>query len=242
MSEIQSIAILGATGRLGTQLLAALARHPRHKSLDIRVLTRPSPWPTEVDPSLRVTVYPIQYGTPGTHESLLRALRGVDIVISTVGDDSGLSGKDVKSIAELPGFRAQDVVAKAAKAAGVKFFVPSEFGYPTHTLPDEPKSFMSGKKRHLDLLRSIGLPWVVLYSGTFPSFEPIPTMLPSMNDSVSKGSPPYITTRFHTSAYLLHILLDQDISELPWSFYRILGTRREKLVRDAGGDKWILRA
>ena len=125
MSEIQSIAILGATGRLGTQLLAALAKHPRHKSLEIRVLTRPSPWPTEVDSSLRVAVYPIQYGTPDTHEALLRALRGVDVVISTVGDDSGLNGKDVRSIAELPGFRAQDVVARAAQAAGVKLFVPS---------------------------------------------------------------------------------------------------------------------
>lgn len=125
MSEIQSIAILGATGRLGTQLLAALAKHPRHKSLDIRILTRPSPWPTEVDPCLRVTVYPIQYGTRYTHEALKRALHGVDVVISTVGDDSGLSSKDVRSIAELPGFRAQDAVAKAAKAAGVRLFVPS---------------------------------------------------------------------------------------------------------------------
>ena len=125
MSGIQSIAILGATGRLGTQLLAALAKHPQRKSLDIRVLTRPSPWPTEVDPSLRVTVYPIQYGTPDTHEVLTRALRGVDVVISTVGDDSGLGGKDVRSISELPGFRAQDAVARAAKAAGVKLFVPS---------------------------------------------------------------------------------------------------------------------
>jgi len=125
MSEIQSIAILGATGSLGTQLLAALAKHPRHKSLDIRVLTRPSPWPTEVESGLRVTVYPIQYGTRNAHEALMRALRGVDVVISTVGDDSGLSSRDVRSIAELPGFRAQDAVAKAAKAAGVKLFIPS---------------------------------------------------------------------------------------------------------------------
>ena len=126
-------------------------------------------------------MYPIQYGTSDTHDALLRALRGVDVVISTVGDDSGLSSKDIRSIAELPGFRAQNVVAKAAKAAGVKLFVPSsvpslrhdpccgltvindrEFGYPTHTLPDDPNSFMGGKKRHLDLLKSIGLPWQVL--------------------------------------------------------------------------------
>jgi hypothetical protein len=35
----------------------------------------------------------------------------------------------------------------------------SEFGYPTHTLPDDSHSFMGGKRRHLDLLKSIGLPW-----------------------------------------------------------------------------------
>ena len=77
-----------------------------------------------------MTVYPIQYGTHDTHEALLRALCGVDVVISTVGDDSGLSNKDVRSVAELPGFRSQDVVAKAAKAAGVKLFVPSSVPSP----------------------------------------------------------------------------------------------------------------
>ena len=70
----------------------------------------------------------------------------------------------------------------------------------------------------------------------------VSTMLPSVNDSTSKGAPLYITTRFHTATYLLHILLDQDASELPWSYYRILGTRREKLTNDASGEKWILRA
>lgn len=67
-------------------------------------------------------------------------------------------------------------------------------------------------------------------------------MLSFTNDTTSKGAPPFITTRFHAATYLLRILLDQDASELPWAFYRILGTRREKLVSDAGGDKWVLRA
>lgn len=125
MSPYRSLAILGATGSLGEQLLAALAHHPRAKTLDIRILTRPSPWNIPVDPVLNVSVYQITYNTPETRTELLEALLGVDVVISVVGDDSGLTSRDVKSSAELPGFRAQDLVARVAKEAGVKLFVPA---------------------------------------------------------------------------------------------------------------------
>lgn len=125
MSPYRSLAILGATGNVGEQLLTALAHHPRSKSLDIRILTRPSPWRIPVDPTLNFSVYQINYNTRDTRSELLEALRGVDVVISTVGDDSGLTSRDVQTSAELPGFRAQDIVAKVAKEAGVRLFVPA---------------------------------------------------------------------------------------------------------------------
>jgi putative NADH-flavin reductase len=125
MSPCRSIAILGATGNFGEQILAALSQHPRAKSLDIRILTRPSPWQIPVDPSLNISLYQITYNTRGTHAALLDALTGVDVVISAVGDDSGLTSREVKNSGALPGFKAQDQVATAAKAAGVKLFVPS---------------------------------------------------------------------------------------------------------------------
>jgi uncharacterized protein YbjT (DUF2867 family) len=125
MSSYRSLAILGATGNLGEQLLAAIARDPRAKPLDIRILTRPSPWQIPVDPGLNVSLHQITYNTRNTHASLLKALKGVDVVISAVGDDSGLTSRDVANSGELPGFKAQDEVARAAKEAGVKLFVPA---------------------------------------------------------------------------------------------------------------------
>ena len=125
MSPYKSLAIVGATGNLGEQLLAALADDPRGRTLDIRILTRPSPWQITVDPGLNVSLHQITYNTRNTHSTLLQALKGVDVVISTLGDDSGLTSRDVRNSGELPGFRAQDEVARAAKEAGVKLFVPS---------------------------------------------------------------------------------------------------------------------
>jgi uncharacterized protein YbjT (DUF2867 family) len=125
MAPYRSLAILGASGNVGEQLLAALAKHPYAKFLDIRILTRPSPWKVKGDPALHVRVFEITYNMRETHAMLVDALRGVDVVISTVGDDSGLTGRDVKNCGELPGFKAQDAVARAAKEAGVKLFVPA---------------------------------------------------------------------------------------------------------------------
>jgi uncharacterized protein YbjT (DUF2867 family) len=125
MSPYRSLAVLGATGNVGEQLLAALAQHPQAKFLDIRILTRPSPWTVKGDPALHVRIFEIVYNSKDTHAMLVEALRGVDVVISTVGDDSGLTGRDVKNCGELPGFKAQNDVARAAKEAGVKLFVPA---------------------------------------------------------------------------------------------------------------------
>jgi len=240
MSPCQSIAILGATGNLGEQLLAALSHHPRARTLDIRILTRPSPWQIPVGPGLTITSYQITYNTEDTHASLLKALKGVDVVISAVGDDSGLTNREVKNSGALPGFRAQDEVAKAAKAAGVKLFVPAEYGFPTHTLPNDSLAFLIGKKFHLNLLRSLSLPWLLVYAGAFPRIEPSPTPLPPCNEATSKGAPPYETTRYHVASYVVHLVLDGDLDSLRWGIYRILGIRRDKLVVADGRERWVV--
>ena len=132
-----SLAILGATGKLGSYFLRALSEHPLASTLSIRLLTRQhSPNPTAGDklasshPNLSITLHEIEYNKgEETERQLASVLEDVEVVISTVGDpDLEKEGKGLKDIVhcgELPGFKAQEVVARAAKKAGVKLFVPS---------------------------------------------------------------------------------------------------------------------
>jgi nucleoside-diphosphate-sugar epimerase len=130
MSAPLTIAILGATGTLGPSLLQAIADHPKVLDARIRILTRPTSAEKAHTlaaryPTLYLTVHAVDYTGAEAETGLAAALRGVDVVLSAVGDDSGLTRKDVAHSGLLPGFIAQDAVARAAKAAGVKLFVPS---------------------------------------------------------------------------------------------------------------------
>ncbi|KAK1760324.1 hypothetical protein QBC47DRAFT_366884 [Echria macrotheca] len=113
-----SVAIIGATGNVGRLILAALqsATPPFER---ITVLTRSSSTPP--DPSLLTN--------PNTHivtvdytsrDSLVSALHGVDAVVSAIATQS---------------VDTQKQIIDAAVEAGVRFFIPSEFGLAnTHPL------------------------------------------------------------------------------------------------------------
>jgi len=112
MVVIKNVAIVGASGALGVPVLNALVDS---KKFNVTVLTRTS---SKGDFPASVKVVPVDYDSV---ESLTAALRGQDVVVSTVGP-TGLQG--------------QSLVIDAAVAAGVKRFLPSEFGSNT----DNPKS------------------------------------------------------------------------------------------------------
>ncbi|KAI6032081.1 hypothetical protein BKA83DRAFT_4209748 [Pisolithus microcarpus] len=78
----------------------------------------------------------------------------VDVVIST------LSGE---------GLHAQYKLADAAKAAGVKLFVPSEFGMPTRGATEGQ---LAEKSKLADYAQSIGLPITRVYNGLYQEFLP----------------------------------------------------------------------
>ncbi|KAJ7458743.1 hypothetical protein B0H11DRAFT_2060844 [Mycena galericulata] len=164
-----TIAILGASGTLGPFLLQALAAHPMATDVHIRVLTRPASLQkvhniTEAYGNLHLTVHAIDYSATDADTSLGAALRGVDVVVSAV--------KDVAHTGLLPGFIAQDTVARTAKTAGVRLFVPSEYGAPTHTIGLDSPHYVVGKRHHIELLRTLKLPYLLMYSGAFSPTEP----------------------------------------------------------------------
>lgn len=92
----------------------------------------------------------INYDEPST---LVDAFRGVEIVISAIG------------------FRAlerQKCLARAAKEAGVKIFVPSEYGGETHKT--EGQVYFLAKKGIQEYLEEIKLPYTLFYTGSSPDF------------------------------------------------------------------------
>jgi uncharacterized protein YbjT (DUF2867 family) len=94
-------------------------------------------------------VIPVDYSDP---ESIKNALSGVDVVVSTI---SG-AALDV-----------QGKIAEAAKEAGVKLFVPSEFGGVTE---GETEGMFGQKASIQDQLKAVRIPYAVFYTGPFADY------------------------------------------------------------------------
>ncbi|RSL45181.1 hypothetical protein CEP51_016125 [Fusarium floridanum] len=103
---VKSVALAGAGGHLGRQVLDALLKE---QSFDVIVLASRGRKPIDYPSGARVAL--VDYESP---ESLRDALRGVDAVVSALGKKTGLE--------------CQLKLIDAVVAAGVKRFIPSEFG------------------------------------------------------------------------------------------------------------------
>ena len=86
------------------------------------------------------------------HASIKQALAGVHVVISTVaGEALDVQGK----------------VAAASKEAGVKLFVPSEFGGVTE---GETEGWFGEKGNIHGQLKALGMPYALFYTGAFADY------------------------------------------------------------------------
>lgn len=85
-------------------------------------------------------------------DSIKRALTGVEVVISTIsGEALDVQGK----------------IAAAAKEAGVKLFIPSDFGNVTE---GETEGMFGEKANVQTQLKALGIPYVVFYTGPFADY------------------------------------------------------------------------
>ena len=96
---------------------------------------------------------PVDYSNK---ESIKDALTNIDVVISTVPP----TALDV-----------QLGIAEAAKEAGVKLFVPSEFGGVTEGATEGVKG---SKARVQDQLKAVGIPYTLFYTGAYADFIWVP--------------------------------------------------------------------
>ncbi|GAM33597.1 hypothetical protein TCE0_011f00608 [Talaromyces pinophilus] len=146
MTKIERVAIAGASGALGSNVLKALVG----AGFQVTVLTR-SKKPGMYDSTIRVAE--VDYASL---ESLTAALKGVDAVVSTVTSTA---------------IESQTILIDAAVAAGVKRFIPSEFGSVTTNFKLEGLPLFSSifkvRKYLQEKAAASGLTWTILACGIF---------------------------------------------------------------------------
>lgn len=134
MVSIKTVAVLGGTGNLGPTIVRELLS----AGFTVTGVTRASSVGTNSTPQYpdAVSVKPVDFSS---FDSLRDAFAGQDAVVSVVG---------------TPGVAAQRVAVDAAIAAGVKRFIPSEFGLNTRKARDWPAGkILAGKIAIVDYLQ-----------------------------------------------------------------------------------------
>ncbi|KAH8815938.1 isoflavone reductase family protein [Xylogone sp. PMI_703] len=148
--EIKNVILIGASGNLGSHTLKALLSSP----FNVSVLSHPDSKAT-FPPN--VTVHRTEY----TVEKLVPIFKGQDAVVSTIGTfQIGL----------------QKAIVDAAVQAGVKRFIPSEYGCDTNSSRVlEIAPILKGKAdiaAYLKEKTSSGITWTAIITGPFFDMQP----------------------------------------------------------------------
>ncbi|KAF2436256.1 NAD(P)-binding protein [Tothia fuscella] len=144
MTDIKTVAIIGASGNIGTAILSALQK----TNLKITIITRPDS-NSKFDSS--IPVIKVDYNLP----SLTKAFQNQDAILSCV------------KISAVP---LEKIFIDAAVAAGVKWFFPSEYGHPLSKEVLELSPTSGVKVESIEYLRKMegrGLRWVGVTTGLF---------------------------------------------------------------------------
>eukprot|EP00299_Pterocystis_sp_00344_P001012 c1066_g1_i1.p1 GENE.c1066_g1_i1~~c1066_g1_i1.p1 ORF type:complete len:306 (+),score=83.91 c1066_g1_i1:42-959(+) len=149
-----SILVVGITGSLGRYFVDAA----KDLGIHLHVLMRPESLADPVKAAL-VEGLQVHEGSVENYDSMVRAFTGIDVVISLIGT----------SDAPL-----QLEIVRAAKEAGVKRFIPSEFSC---CLMDDKESVGAlgyhEKKAVRDAIKAAGIEWTSIQSnGFFQWFAP----------------------------------------------------------------------
>ncbi|KAF8485198.1 NAD-P-binding protein [Russula ochroleuca] len=146
MSGYTNFAVVGA-GTLGNYIIQQLLKDKAVGTVkEVVVLTRQG---SKTTVQGNAKVIHVDYSND---ESIKQALTGVHVVISTI---SG-AALDV-----------QGKIAAAAKEAGVKLFVPSDFGGITE---GETEGIFGEKSNIQGQLKALGIPYAIFYTGPFADY------------------------------------------------------------------------
>ncbi|KAL0365535.1 UNVERIFIED_CONTAM: Phenylcoumaran benzylic ether reductase POP1 [Sesamum angustifolium] len=157
MAEKSKILIIGGTGYIGKFIVQAstFAGHPTFILVRESTLSNPAPHKSDLIQSFRNSGVNFILGDLYDHESLVKAIKQVDVVISTVGYTQ---------------LNDQDMIVAAIKEAGnVKRFFPSEFGNDVDRVHavEPAKTTFAQKAQFRRLVEAAGVPFTYVSSNFF---------------------------------------------------------------------------
>ena len=196
----KSIAVLGGTGNLGVHLVKGLAESSR--GYVVKVLSGNESKAKKLFSGLsNVQVVKVDYEDAAALE---QAFEGVDVVVSAVG---------------VPGLTPQPKYIDAAEKAGVKWFIPSEFGCDTQApyLKNEP--VFGYKRKSVDHIKSKkDMAYTVVATGFFFDEEQggLLGIKPKSREATIFGSESAkltVTRRQDVGKYLAEIIAHPEVSQ-----------------------------
>lgn len=158
MSEKSKILIIGGTGYIGKYIVEASAKSGHPTFALVREATASDPTKAKLIESFKELGVTLLFGDLYDHESLLKAVKHVDVVISAVG--SNQLADQVK------------IIAAIKEAGNIKRFLPSEYGIDpdrNHGLPAAQFAFgvKAGVRRAIE---AEGIPYTYVPSNAFAGY------------------------------------------------------------------------
>ncbi|KAI9466589.1 NAD-P-binding protein [Lactarius psammicola] len=207
MSGYKNFAIVGA-GTFGSFVVRQFLKDKAAGTVnEVVVLTRQGS-KTTIEGDAKVVA--VDYSNK---EAIKSALTGVDVVICTISS----------TVLDL-----QAGIAAAAKEAGVKLFVPSEFG----NVSEGETQGMFGEKAVLQSqLKALGIPWAIFYTGPFADFIWSPfTDLDVQSGKVTIGGDGNkqisFTSRADIARYISYVLTHLPAEQLNNRSFMIAGDNK----------------
>ncbi|XP_030465520.1 eugenol synthase 1-like [Syzygium oleosum] len=172
MAEKSKVLVIGGTGCIGKHLVEASAKagHPTYAL--VRESTASDVEKSKLIESFRSSGISVVYGDIYDHESLVTAIKQVDVVISAVRGMQ-LAGQ-VK------------IIAAIKEAGNIKRFLPSEFGTDVdRTNAVEPAATLFGTKAKIRrAIEAEGIPFTYVASNGFAGY-----FLPTLGQMGAKAPP-----------------------------------------------------
>ena len=204
MTTKSTVLVAGATGMLGTKIVAALLDKG---DINVRAMVRSIDDSNEKNrqkiDAMKAKGATIVEGDAMQPETLLSPCTGVDVVISAIGN----------SDATVPG---QKNLIDAAKQQGVKRFIPSDYSADYRGLDYGDNDNLDKRKEVLEYLQHSGLEYTLVLNGAFMesiTYMPLFDLEHQIFQYWGDGEMPMnFTTTDDTAKYVAEAVSDPDLA------------------------------